>query len=349
MEGSFVEDSFDFRFLGSCAQQGDGPPSESGSGICDTTPVLPLINEVFLKHMEDLPNMVFFDIETTGLDLDCDIVQLSAAVGDQTFNQYVLPSKPIMQQAAEVTGLTLKDGVLHLKGKKIESVGATDAFQHFVNWLKPFAPLVLVAHNCYNFDSKRLVNSMEKHGIEPALHEVVTGFLDTLPLFRHVLPNLTNHKQETIVRAVLHETYSAHDALQDVKSLQRVVNILNLPAGTLKTFSFTYESLKEKMEYSRKAKLKSKSFKPLVGSNYISENIADKLGKAGVDFELLKSFYLRGGREFLTEVFSEPKGPDQPQARLRASTINSICEYFSLVYPEGAHAGVGVLVKESVA
>lgn len=342
MDSSFVENPFDFRLLGSCAQQGDGPPCESGSGICDTTPVLPVINEVFLKHMEDLPNMVFFDIETTGLDLDCDIVQLSAAVRDQTFNQYVLPSKPIMQQAAEVTGLTLKDGVLHLKGKKIESVGAKDAYQHFLCWLKPFAPLVLVAHNCYNFDSKRLVNSMEKHGVEPALREVVTGFLDTLPLFRHVLPNLTNHKQETIVRAVLHETYNAHDALQDVKSLQRVVNILNLPAATLKTFSFTYGSLKEKMEYSRTAKLKSKTLKPLTGPNYISEYIADKLGKAGVDFELLKSFYLRGGKDFLFEVFGKPQGPDQPQARLSANTINSICEYFSIVYAKGAQAGVGV-------
>lgn len=344
MEGSFVENPFDFRLLGSGAQ-GDGPPSECGSGICDTSPLLPVIKEVFLKHMEDLPNMVFFDVETTGLDLDCDIVQLSAAVKDQTFNQYVLPYKPIRQQASEITGLTVKDGVLHLKGKKIESVGAKEAFQHFVNWLQPFAPLVLVAHNCYNFDSKRLVNSMEKHGMEPALREVVVGFLDTLPLFRHVLPNLTNHKQETIVRAVLHETYSAHDALQDVKSLQRVVNILNLPADTLKTFSFTFESLKEKMESGRRAKLKSRSLKPLVETKYLSDTLADKLAKAGVDFNLLKSFYVRGGKDFLTEVFSQPNRPDQPHARLSTSTINSISDYFSQEYVENVN-GVGGKVKE---
>lgn len=321
--------------LGSCAQQGDdGLPSQcggDGSGICDTAPLPPLIKDkVLLKHMENLPEMVVFDLETTGLDLDCDIVQLSAVVKDQTFNQYILPFKPISWQASEVTSLTVKTGSLYLKGKKIESRGAKEAFQCFLNWLKPIAPVVLIAHNCYNFDAKRLLNSMAKHGLEAALCSVVSGFLDSLPLFKHIFPNMPNYKQETIVHAVLKEHYTAHDALQDVMSLQKVMNSLNLSTADLINYSFTYKSLKEMMEYTRKGKENANSLAPLVASKYLTGGTAETLGKAGFDLLILKSLHMKGGKDLLTEVFGRPSQSGQPRVRLGRSVINSISEYFSM-------------------
>ncbi|KAF3855163.1 hypothetical protein F7725_023218 [Dissostichus mawsoni] len=55
--------------------------------------------------------IVFFDLETTGLDTkSCDIVQLAANCENYDFNRYILPGIPIEDGATEVNGLTVVSG-----------------------------------------------------------------------------------------------------------------------------------------------------------------------------------------------------------------------------------------------
>ncbi|XP_034005120.1 uncharacterized protein LOC117497281 isoform X8 [Trematomus bernacchii] len=63
--------------------------------------------------------IVFFDLETTGLDAkSCHIVQLGASCENHTiFNRYILPGIPIEYGATEVNGLTVSYGQLLLHGE----------------------------------------------------------------------------------------------------------------------------------------------------------------------------------------------------------------------------------------
>ena len=56
--------------------------------------------------------IVYFDLETTGLDTNAEIVQLAAKCGKYEFNAYVNPSKEISRSASKVTELTNFAGML---------------------------------------------------------------------------------------------------------------------------------------------------------------------------------------------------------------------------------------------
>lgn len=49
---------------------------------------------------------IMFDIETTGLSRDSDIVQLSAFDGITEFNVYIRPNQPISKYATAISGIT---------------------------------------------------------------------------------------------------------------------------------------------------------------------------------------------------------------------------------------------------
>ena len=50
----------------------------------------------------------------------------------------------------------------------------------------------------------------------------MVGSVDTLPLFRSLYPDLECYKHEYLVKKFVNIQYSAHDALADVESLQKL-------------------------------------------------------------------------------------------------------------------------------
>ncbi|KAL3061117.1 hypothetical protein OYC64_009348 [Pagothenia borchgrevinki] len=118
--------------------------------------------------------IVFFDLETTGLDTkSCHIVQLGASCEHHTiFNRYILPCIPIEYGATEVNGLTVSYDQLFLHGEPFE--------------------------------------------------QVVSGFVDTLPLSKKLYPQLKRFNQPYLVRYFLGERYNAHNAVEDAKLLEEL-------------------------------------------------------------------------------------------------------------------------------
>lgn len=317
---------------GSSAQLGSGHPSSNGMGLSSDIPLVPsLVEKVLLKHIENIEtfDLVFFDLETTGFEMDCDVIQLSAMIGNRKFNQYIVPSKPIAWQATEITGLIFKSGSLYHHNHKVEAVFLEEALLSFISWVKPLAPVILVAHNCYSFDSRRLLSIAKRCELENALKEVVIGFIDTLPLFRKIYPNLENYKQVTIVAEILKESYTAHDALADVQALQKIVSSAkSINSHTLVDFSFTYKSLLELMNYEEKGRMNTKTLQPLSSSNHLSNSMAETIGKSGLAFSHLKCAFVQGGKELLEQVLSQPDRKGKPRVTQSKLVINKICNYF---------------------
>ncbi|MGH0117400.1 UNVERIFIED_CONTAM: hypothetical protein FKN15_034587 [Acipenser sinensis] len=80
--------------------------------------------------------LVFFDLETTGLDIfHCDIIQVSAISGDKIFNVYTYPRQQISEGASAVTGFTVANQTLFRHGVPIETKTHEEALTDFLAFL----------------------------------------------------------------------------------------------------------------------------------------------------------------------------------------------------------------------
>ena len=151
---------------------------------------------------------------------DVEILQIAATDGKDEFSIYVKPCHVISPEASAVNKLTFQRGMLFYDGKPITDAVAIDvALKNFIEWLKSRMPCILVAHNCKSFDARFLVQAAEKNGVMDDLAKTVSGFTDSLPAFRELLPERKSHSQENLVQDLLCKSYEAHNALADVQTL----------------------------------------------------------------------------------------------------------------------------------
>lgn len=69
-------------------------------------------------------NIVVFDLETTGLSRNSDIIQLAAFDGKEELNIYISPSQEITKKASEITGLKydFESGCMFSGGQGVECI-----------------------------------------------------------------------------------------------------------------------------------------------------------------------------------------------------------------------------------
>ncbi|XP_028814857.1 exonuclease DPD1, chloroplastic/mitochondrial-like isoform X2 [Denticeps clupeoides] len=184
--------------------------------------------------------LVFFDLETTGLDrAACDIVQLAAACGPDCFNVYLLPRSGIAEKASKLTGFTVERGRLLLRGTQMETVPLQQALELFLQFLSKVPKPLLVAHNAKSFDAPILVRVLKEFSLKDKFQDIVSGFLDTYTLSKEVLANESERfSQEYLVQHFLNKTYDAHNALEDAKALQELFYKLDPSSNAIKRHSF---------------------------------------------------------------------------------------------------------------
>ncbi|XP_049928586.1 DNA polymerase III PolC-type-like isoform X6 [Epinephelus moara] len=192
-----------------------------------------------------MSNIVFFDLETTGLDTAvCDIIQVSAICGERVFNVYTLPRRPLTESARQVTGFTVTDGSLLLHGNAVDTVPLVDALTSFISFLRSFRhPVLLAAHGAKRFDAPVLTRVLRRLSLQQEFQQVVSGFVDTFLLSKNLYRNLSSHSQQYMVRHFLGKTYEAHNAVEDATMLQELFNSWsptkwNVSRVTLSTYLF---------------------------------------------------------------------------------------------------------------
>lgn len=80
---------------------------------------------------------VFFDLETTGLGKNSDIIQIIAKVGEVVFQKYVIPMVDIQLEASKVTGITYSHSIniMYVHGEKVEAIFIQKALLEFLESL----------------------------------------------------------------------------------------------------------------------------------------------------------------------------------------------------------------------
>ncbi|MCJ8736084.1 hypothetical protein PDJAM_G00254790 [Pangasius djambal] len=189
-----------------------------------------VFKKLFSRHTHgvthgDEETLVFFDLETTGLNIStCDVVQLSAISGERIFNVYILPRCPIDYGASRVTGLTTRRQKLLLHEQQVQTVPFKEALNLFISFLKSFSRPILVGHNCKRFDCPILLRILSEFSLLEEFQDVVSGYLDTLLLSREMFV-LKKYSQPFLVQHFLQKTYAAHDAVEDVRALQELYSV----------------------------------------------------------------------------------------------------------------------------
>ncbi|CAC5363745.1 unnamed protein product [Mytilus coruscus] len=100
---------------------------------------------------ENFP-IIVFDLETTGLSRQSDIVKIAAVTENETFSAYVIPSKKITPQASDITKLAFFDGQMYYDEVPVESSPPFEVFTNLIAFLYKFSSKpTLVGHNIKNF------------------------------------------------------------------------------------------------------------------------------------------------------------------------------------------------------
>ncbi|XP_062246851.1 uncharacterized protein plex9.1 [Platichthys flesus] len=190
--------------------------------------------------MSSNSTIVFFDLETTGLDTNvCDITQLSAVCGERLFNVYTLPSRAITEGAQRVTGLTVSNGGLFLRGNRLHTIPIYEALTSFIAFLQSFQrPILLAAHNAKGFDAPILTRVLLQNHLLQEFQQVVSGYLDTLQLSKWLHPDLPQQSQPFLVSYFLGWPYDAHNATEDARMLQELYKIWNPDQNNVLRSSF---------------------------------------------------------------------------------------------------------------
>ncbi|XP_052071133.1 uncharacterized protein LOC127709568 [Mytilus californianus] len=167
---------------------------------------------------------VFFDLKTTGLGRNSDIIQIAAKSNSNSFNRYVIPRVDIQIEASKITGITFSHGTnkMYVRGDIVEPVTLHKALLDFIHFLKEQNQSIILGHNICNFDISVIVNKLKECNLFSTFCETVKGFIDTMKVARKYIPknDVENFKQQTLVQQFVGENYSAHNAIEDVDSLK---------------------------------------------------------------------------------------------------------------------------------
>lgn len=179
------------------------------------------VEAYFINDVDDLPAVrgkddapfsgeyVCFDLETTGLDAQRDvIIEIGAVVlkngvvSEEQFSTFVDPRRPLSQEIVRLTGI--RDEML---------VGAPSQKEAITAFLDFAAGRPLAAHNA-GFDVGFLSEGCRRAGIPFAPTAV-----DTLALAQALLPELSKHKLDVVANHLSLPTFQHHRATDDAATV----------------------------------------------------------------------------------------------------------------------------------
>ncbi len=172
------------------------------------------IVSVFTQKWYDIAceSFVVVDIETTGLNKECDhIIELAAlryegGVEQEKFTTLVKPPISIPYDSTVIHNIT---NAMVQNAPFISSV--IPAFLDFVG------ESLLVGHNA-NFDISFIEIAAREAGFDPKWN-----YIDTISVAKRTHPGLINYKQQTVLRALNYSQPSAHRAEDDARGCAQIL------------------------------------------------------------------------------------------------------------------------------
>lgn len=246
------------------------------------------------------------------------------------FNEFATPKEPVSDEAEAVTGISFDfhSNQMTQHGVEKEHKHTMNVLLDFIDFLKLFGHnIILVAHNCRNFDCIILYNQLLQNNLWKYFCSFVIGFSDTLPFFKQLYPEFQKHNQATLALEILGEKYAAHDALEDSKMLQKLVMVIGSEKMLRSTFFFSVcQITAHGVQYA------SCTIQYLCSKNVVSKSIAKKILDSSLNYDCLELAFTRDGYDGLYALLSERNiATGKPRVSKCHKVIQKLVDYFAQI------------------
>ena len=261
------------------------------------------------------------------------ILQWSAQdyTSGETFTTYVRPKIPITAKAAEITQIAVSpDGHMTHHGKPVDSLSFSQSVERFLHFIgsgdraggdtTQNNKCILLAHNGKRFDFLVLFRALDAIGQLDRLLSHVGGFADTIHVIRHKCPGRRSYAEGNLVADILQEDFDAHNAVDDVAYLVKVMKKIGVTPADIATHVFKSNVVFADMN--RKDCIET--LKVLVAKEICSKSMIDTMATWGLDLEQLKARFTKGGEDGLREMFTERQGDGKPRVTAHKATLNKV-------------------------
>lgn len=137
---------------------------------------------------------------------------------------YATPTRPIPGMSSRIHHITFKDNQMFYRKNPVKHHSIIEVLLRFLDYLDETKSnnIVLIAHNA-NFDRRFLIDKIFLYNLQNRLNSKVIGFVDTLPMFRRLLPGQETYKQDALIYSFYPQTKTDfHNALTDVIYLKKL-------------------------------------------------------------------------------------------------------------------------------
>ena len=241
------------------------------------------------------------------------------------FNQYTIPKLPITSAAQEVTGIVINpSGLMTVKGQPVLGKTIQSATSEFLEWLSKYSNVVLVAHNGRKFDFPVFISCLKNIGLENEFMDGVIGLIDSIPVFKKAFPNQECYKQEYLEKSVLKSSYLAHDALEDVRSLGRLVKHTGFSHKEIIQHSYPPLAVHNSLLFSESKARNIDSLHPLISSGVLKRPTAENIAGSGLNMNDLRKIYSRSGEDGLRDTFVANNSEGLPRVTNAKRTLDDV-------------------------
>lgn len=101
--------------------------------------------------------------------------------------------------------------------------------------MKKQTNIYLIAHNGQRFNFPVLMSALINIKYDAQFMECVSVFIDNIYVFKKAYPAQSSYKQENLATALLHTAYEAHNAMEDVKILGKLISHTKMNTNELTT------------------------------------------------------------------------------------------------------------------
>lgn len=159
-----------------------------------------------------MERIIFYDLETSGVDTKNDsIIEIGAKDNlGNTFSKLINPEIVISSKIEDLTGIT--NNKLKYRHTLKQSYDVINNWFDFEKKNNIYKEVYLIAHNGDRFDLK----FMERY------FNIKCKSIDTLTLFRKLLPNKGSHSIKTLCEIYKIDCTKHHRALEDVIILEQL-------------------------------------------------------------------------------------------------------------------------------
>ena len=327
-------------------------------------------------------NVIVFDTETSTIGREAELCQLSAIDKSSqcSFSEYILPNNSIDCFASSVNRLFVRtvngQRTLFKEAQQLETVTSSEALSRFSLFLESSVDhcktltdkdvcTLLIGHNAKRFDVPVILRNSTS-SFQEKMQSLGVLFGDSLSIFKQLIrgkhPALQQSdgqsckvNQLALYECLFQKTYEAHDGLEDVNALRKMLfdSKLSLSEEFIvnqsKPISFDYAL--EDLQYldRRHEILGSMQFKLYdpTGGGVITKSMAEKIAGSGLTYEDLLKLFKEFGKPGLISILSKPPtkgGPrngKRPRVTKNARILTAILRHFEENQHETSSMSIG--------